>query len=379
MSDDYYEVLGVSKDASKDEIKRAYKKKAKKFHPDRNPERADWAREKFKEISEAYEILADDEKRRQYDRYGKEGVQDQYFGRNGFTWSDFSHRNDVEDIFSEFFGGGGYNDIFSDLFGRRTSRRSSRRRRKGNDLRISLEVDLKDVKDGTEKTIRIHRKERCDVCGGKGSKSGKTTTCSQCNGTGEARQVQRNGFQQIIRVTTCPSCSGTGESISDPCPNCDGEGIVDTVEKLNVRVPPGAEQGSRLRVPGKGDVGKRGAPAGDLYIDLRVRPHENLVRKGADLYTEVNIPMTKAVLGGKIRVPTLEGKIDMKIPAGTQPGQKFKLAGKGLPRRTGGYGDLIVLTRVKIPEDLTSRQKELMDEFSEEENKSKKGGWFSRK
>lgn len=374
MSGDYYDILGVDKDADKDEIKRAYRKKAKKFHPDRNPDKAEWAREKFKEISEAYEVLADENKRQQYDRYGEAGVRDQYFGDQGFTWNDFSHRDDVEDLFSDFFGGrggGGFNDLFSDLFGAR--RRGRQHVRKGNDLRVTVEVDLGEVKDGTDKTLRLHRKKDCGECGGVGSKDGTTTTCEKCGGSGEIRNVQRQGFQQFIRVSPCPDCGGRGQKMKDPCENCEGVGVVDAMETLTVKIPAGVEDGSRMKVSGKGDAGEHGAPSGDLYIYIRVKPDDDFVRRGRNIHSEVDISMSEAALGDSVTIKTLEGKTNMKIPPGTQPGQNFRLRGKGLPDMRGGTGDHIVTVNVKIPEKLSKKQKELLSEFKKLERKGKKG------
>ncbi len=378
MAEDYYERLGVSRDADKKQIKKAYRKKAKQYHPDKNPDDQEGARKKFKEISEAYEVLIDDEKRKQYDKYGEAGVRDQYFSGGDFTWDDFSHRGDVEDIFSDFFAGGGFGDIFGDLFGRRGPIRSSRSRaRRGNDLRITLEVTLEDIKKGTEKTIRIHRNARCDTCGGSGSKDGERSTCPQCQGTGEYRDVRRQGFQQLIRVSACPNCGGTGEHIKNPCPTCDGSGRVEKTETLNIKIPPGAYDGSILRIPVKGDAGHRGGQEGDIYAYIHVKPHDTFIRRGDDIVIKRSISLTQAALGDTIRIPTLDDKVDMNIPPGTQPGQEYRLKGKGLPKSSGGYGNLIVHIDVTVPKDLNSRQKELLKDFSKIEEERKKG-WFDK-
>ncbi|MFW6141797.1 MAG: molecular chaperone DnaJ [Candidatus Saliniplasma sp.] len=378
MAKEYYEVLGVDEDASKDEIKKAYRKKAKKYHPDKNPDDPDKAREKFKDISEAYEVLADEEKRRRYDRYGKNGVKGQ-FSQGDFTWQDFSHREDLEDIFSDFFGSrrsGGFEDLFSDFFGRRRDSRQTRQRR-GSDLRATLEVTLEDIYDATEKTMRLNRKAPCEVCGGSGSTSGETIRCPECGGSGEVRQVQRRGIQQLITVSQCSKCGGTGEFVEDPCDNCDGKGRVQKRETISIKVPPGAEDGSRLRVPGKGDAGPRGATPGDLYILIRVKPHEIFKRKGQHLFLDVPISMTQAALGDKIKVPTLKGSVKLNIPPGTQHGTNLRVGGKGLPAGHGIQGDLIVHVKVKIPEKLDQQQKELLEKFEELE-KNKEKGLFSR-
>ncbi|MGM0404799.1 MAG: molecular chaperone DnaJ [Thermoplasmatota archaeon] len=374
MAKDYYDTLGVDKDASKDEIKKAYRKKAKMYHPDKNPDNPDEAREKFKEISEAYEVLADEDKRERYDRYGEAGVKDQ-FSQGDFTWQDFSHRDDLEDIFSDFFGGrrsSGFEDIFSDFFGRRRSTGRARQRR-GSDLRATVEVTLEDIHDGTEKTIKLNRKAPCDACDGTGSTSGGTKRCPECDGRGEVRQVQRRGIQQLITVTSCSKCGGTGEIVENPCDKCDGKGRVQKRETINIKVPPGAEDGSRLRVPGKGDAGPRGATPGDLYILIRVKPHEIFQKRGPHLFMDVPISMTQAALGDEIKVPTLKGNVKLNIPPGTQHGTNLRLGGKGLPTRHDTQGDQIVKVKVKIPEKLNQEQKDLLKEFEKIEKKKEKG------
>ncbi len=378
MAEDYYDILGIDKDASQKEIKKAYREKAKKYHPDKNPENPDEAREKFKEISEAYEVLADEEKRKRYDRYGKQGVKQQFSGGD-FDWSDFSHRGDVEDIFSEFFGGGGggFEDIFSEFFGGRRGR-SSRRKRRGNDLKMAFEVNLKDIRDGTEKTVRLNRKAPCEECGGSGSKTGSTKTCPECGGSGQIKRAQKRGFQQLIRVSSCPKCDGIGEIVEDPCGNCGGTGVVEKTETISIDIPPGAQDGTRLRVRGKGEAGVRGAPPGDLYIILRVKPEKDFERKGSDLYTRATVSMTEAALGTKIKVPTLDGEVEMDVPSGTQPGDILRLSGKGLSRRRrSGYGDELVEIDVKIPEKLNKEQKEILKKFKDIE-KEKNKSWFDR-
>ncbi len=381
MAEDYYDILGVSKDASKDEIKKAYRKKAKKYHPDRNPDNAEEAREKFKKISEAYEVLADDEKRQRYDRYGKQGVE-QDFGSGGFQWSDFSHRDDVEDLFSDLFGGrsrgGGFEDLFSEFFGGRRASRRQKQQRRGSNLKMTLEVSLKDIREGKEKSFKLNRQDQCDECGGSGSKSGGTKTCPNCGGSGEVKQVQRRGIQQLITVSECPECNGTGQIVENPCPKCGGSGVVDKRETISIKVPPGTQDGTRLRVRGKGDAGKRGAPPGDLYIILRVKPHDKFKRSRNNLIMETEVTMTEAALGTKIKVPTLEDKVEVKVPEGTQPGDQLRLSGKGLPRPNGrGYGDQIIKVNVVIPEELNKEQKQLLEEFAGLE-KEKNKSWFDK-
>ncbi len=378
MANDYYDILGIDKDASKSDIKKAYRKKAKKYHPDKNPDDPDKAREKFKKISEAYEVLADDEKRKRYDRYGKAGVKDQ-FSQGDFTWQDFSHREDLEDIFSEFFGGrrtGGFEDIFSDFFGRRTNRRTSRQRQ-GSNLRATLEVSLEDVYEGTEKTIHLTRKDHCEKCGGSGSTSGGVSRCPECDGNGEVKKVQRRGIQQLVTISQCSKCGGTGEIVDNPCVECNGEGRVDKREVIDVKVPPGAQNGSRLRVPGKGDAGRRGKQPGDLYLIIRVKPHEIFKRRGQNIHLEVPITMTQAALGDKIKVPTLQSNVNLNIPQGTQHGTNLRIDGKGLPNGRGANGDQIVHIKIRVPEKLSEEQKELLERFEEIE-RDKDKSWFDR-
>ncbi len=380
--EDYYDILDVDRDASKDEIKKAYRKKAKKYHPDKNPDNAEEAREKFKKISEAYEVLADDEKRKRYDRYGKQGVKQQFSGGD-FDWSDFSHQEDVEDIFSEFFGGrrggrGGFEDLFSSFFGgTRRNRRSSKKKR-GRDLQIRVDVDLNDVRDGTEKTVRLNRKAQCGKSGGSGSESGGTKTCPKCGGAGEVKQAQRRGFQQIVSITECDRCDGMGDIVETPCPKCNGTGVVDKTETITIDIPPGAKDGTKMRVRGKGEAAPRGGRSGDLYVVLKIRPDDRFERKGDDVLTKAKVTMTEAALGTEIEVPTLEGKAEIKIPPGTQHGDILRIPDKGLRRRRGNdYGDQLVEVEVKVPEDLTDEQKDLLKKFGDIEQEKNKS-WFDR-
>lgn len=386
--EDYYDILGVDRDASKDEIKKAYRKKAKKYHPDKNPDNTEEARKKFKRISEAYEVLADDEKRKRYDKYGKRGVEQQ-FGEGGFDWSDFSHREDVEDVFSDLFGGGrgrsrsrgggGFEDLFESFFGGgRRGRGRKRREKRGNDLRMSFRVDLKDVREGTEKTVKLTRKARCEECGGSGSRSGGKKSCPKCDGQGEIKQAQRRGFQQLVTIKKCDRCEGTGEIVEDPCSECGGSGRVEKRETINIDIPPGAKDGDKLRVKGKGEAGHRGSPPGDLYIVLKVEEKEGFERRGDDVISEATISMTEAALGTRVKVNTLEGDVKMKVPTGTQPGDILRLPDKGLKRRRGsGYGDQLVKIDVKIPDDLTKKQKKMLKEFRSIEEEKKKS-WFDK-
>lgn len=373
---DYYKILGLDRNASKEEIKRAYKRLAKKYHPDLN-KGAPSASEKFREVNEAASILGDDKKRSQYDQFGSEGVKFRSGDFSGFDFSDFmrgsgsSRGFDFGDIFDEFFSGGD-GGFFGDFFGRGTGR--SRQRRAGRDLRFDLEIELEDAAFGAKKTIILPRLEKCTKCGGTGaaSSSGKAK-CERCRGTGVRRDARRTPFGIFQTETICGQCQGTGEVIKDPCQVCDGEGRIEKSRKLSVTIPKGVEDGTRLRLSGEGEAGERGEEPGDLYIVLHIRHHEQFERRGNDLFTEVRVPFTTAALGGEIDVDTLDGKAKLKIPPGTQPGILFRMRSRGLPVLNGhGRGDQNVKVKVEVPEKLSRRQRELLEEF-EEESKRKKG------
>jgi len=324
---DYYEVLGVKKNATLDEIKKAYRELALRYHPDRVPhEQKKEAEEKFKEISEAYAVLSDAQKRALYDQYGHAGIDQKYAYEDIFKGADFS--SVFEDLGSFGMGGGIFEDIFSDLgfdiFGSRT-RRGSRARR-GRDLEIATDITLEEAAAGVEKTITLPRYEVCSECGGSGAKAGtKKITCPQCKGSG--RTVVSNGFFQLAQ--TCSRCGGEGSIIQTPCSDCHGEGRVKISRKLKVRIPAGVDTGSSLRIRGEGEAGTAGS--GDLYVVIEVKPHPVFERQHNDILTEVNISLVKAILGAEVEVPTLEGKVKMKIPAGTQSGRIFRLKEKGIP------------------------------------------------
>lgn len=358
---DYYEVLGISKGASADDIKKAYRNLALKYHPDRVPaEKKKEAEEMFKEVSEAYEVLMDPQKKATYDQYGHAGV-DTSFKQGGFTWQDFHHFDDIKDIFGEFdlsdlfqsFGIGG------DMFGGRQRRSGPRG---GSDLEYEMEISFEDAAFGAEKTITIPRYEACDECGGSGAKPGsKKERCPACGGQG--RVSASNGFFNIVR--TCDRCGGEGVLIGTPCPACNGRGRVKTKRNIKVKIPAGVDSGSRLRVHGEGEAGERGGGRGDLYILLHVRPHEIFERHDADIYCEVPVSFATAVFGGDIEVPTLEGRIKMKIPAGTQSGRIFRLRGKGIAHlHDYRRGDQLVKVQIDVPTDLAPEQKRLLKEFA---------------
>lgn len=347
---DYYEILGVARGATQDELKKAYRKLALQYHPDRNSNDPD-AEEKFKEATEAYEVLSDPKKREAYDRFGHQGVQGGFSG--GFNPETFAEFSDIFGDFSDFFEG---------LFGGQRRQRRPGGAMRGEDLRYDLELTLEEVAQGVEKKIDVPRHETCETCTGTGCAPGSSpTTCGACNGFGQVRFSQ--GFFSVSRP--CPRCGGRGSTIDSPCNACSGAGRVLRRKKLSVKIPAGAETGLRLKVTGEGERGFRGGPPGDLYIFITVKPHELFERDGDDIVCEVPVSITQSALGAEIEVPTLFGKAKMKIPAGTQTHKMFRLRGKGLPNiRQHGQGDQFVRVVVETPTRLTSRQKELLEEFA---------------
>ncbi len=344
---DYYEILGVNRDASDDEIKKAYRKLAMKFHPDRNPDNPK-AEESFKEAKEAYEILSDAQKRGAYDQYGHAGVDPQagMGGAGGFGGAGFADA--FGDIFGDIFGGGG-------------GRRSNVYR--GADLRYNMEISLEDAARGTETKIRIPVMAECETCHGSGARPGTSpVTCTSCGGHGQVRVQQ--GFFSIQQ--TCPKCHGSGKMVKDPCPTCHGDGRVKQHKTLAVKIPAGVDEGDRIRLSGEGEAGVNGGPPGDLYVVVHLKQHAIFQRDGGDLHCEMPISFTVAALGGEIEIPTLDGHAKMKIPAETQTGAKFRLRGKGIkPLRSSEHGDLICHVVVETPVKLTERQKELLREMEE--------------
>jgi molecular chaperone DnaJ len=346
---DYYEVLGIEKNASEAEIKKAFKRMAMKYHPDRNPDDAE-AEGKFKEAKEAYEVLSDAQKRSAYDQFGHAGVDPSagMGGAGGFGGGA---------NFSDIFG-----DVFGDIFGGGRARGGAHGYR-GDDLQYNLELSLEDAVRGTQVDIRIPTQVPCEECGGSGAKKGTTpTTCSTCGGVGQVRMQQ--GFFSLQQ--TCPRCHGSGKIITDPCGTCHGQGRVQKHKTLSVKVPAGVDTGDRIRLSGEGEAGEHGGPPGDLYVHISVMPHRIFERDGNDLYCEVPIGLTTAALGGELEVPTLDGRIKLKIPAETQSGRMFRLRGKGVRSvRSGATGDLMCKVQVETPVNLTKRQKELLQELGE--------------
>ncbi len=353
---DYYEVLGVAKNASEAELKKAYRRAAQKFHPDRNPDDK-VAEGKFKEAKEAYEVLTDARKRAAYDQFGHAGVDPSMGGGGG----GFGGAGAGGASFSDIFG-----DVFGDIFGGGGGgggARGANRVYRGADLRYNLELSLEDAVRGTTVKIRVPTMVKCSTCDGSGAKEGsKPTTCTTCGGHGQVRMQQ--GFFSIQQ--TCPNCRGTGSVIADPCGTCHGQGRVKEAKTLSVKVPAGVDNGDRIRLASEGEAGENGGPPGDLYVQIGVKEHPIFVRDDNDLYCEVPISFTTAALGGELEVPTLDGRVKLKIPEETQTGKLFRLRGKGVaPVRGGATGDLMCRVLVETPSDLNARQKELLQEFEQ--------------
>ncbi|QQY09015.1 MAG: molecular chaperone DnaJ [Candidatus Xiphinematobacter sp.] len=353
----YYEILGISQDADANAIKRAYRKLAVKFHPDKNPGNKE-AEERFKEVSEAYDVLMDPERRTAYDRYGHAAFQQEasFQGRSGGFHDPF-------DIFREVFGGseeGG--GIFEQFFGGRGGRGEEGRQR-GSDLRYDMKISLEEAARGCEKEIEIRKLDVCECCGGLGAQAGsRDIACSMCRGRGQV--VASRGFFQISQ--TCPTCQGSGRVIEKPCRPCSGEGRVEKSSRMKLKVPIGIEDGSRLRSSGRGEAGIRGGAPGDLYVIVHIRQHRMFQRDGSDLYCEIPIPFATAALGGEVRVPTLENTATLKIPPGTQNGTLFRISSRGMPLlRSSGHGNLHVKVQVEVPTSLNSEQRRKLEEFAE--------------
>lgn len=355
---DYYEVLGVSRNATQEEIKKAYRRLALQYHPDKNPGNKE-AEEKFKEAAEAYAVLSDPEKRAHYDRFGHAGVGEQPF--TGFSPDIFA---DFADILGSFFG-------FEGIFGRRTATGPQR----GADLRTVVRISFEEMASGVEKVLHIPREENCPTCGGTGAAPGsRPVTCSVCGGRGQVRLHQ--GFFSLVR--TCPQCDGSGRVIASPCNECHGSGRVERRKEVRFSIPAGVESGTRLRLVGQGEEGVRGGPPGDLYVQIEVEPHDVFVRQGADIHVEVEISAFLAALGGDIQVPTLSGAETVRLPEGSQPGDTVVLRGQGLPRvGRGGRGDLVAHLKVVVPKKLSAKQRELLRQLLAEDRE--KGSSVFRK
>ncbi len=358
MAKDYYDILGVDRNASKEEIRKAYKKLAKKYHPDKYQDTAEKkkAEEKFKEINEAAAVLGDDNKRAQYDQFGKSGAG---FDAGGFDFRDFGGFNnfgadfDFGDIFDMFFGGG---SSFS---------RGRRRSFRGSDLRFDIELSLEEVAEGVQKTIILPRLEKCHDCNGTGAKnSSDIITCPFCHGSGRVTRTRRTPFGMFQTTTTCSECNGEGKIIKNPCKTCRGSGRINKNSKIKINIPAGVEDGTRLKISGEGEAGVKGAAPGDLYVVVHVKEHEYFIRDGDDLYVDIPISFTQAALGDVVEVATLDGKTKLKIPPGTQTDTIFRLKNKGIPHLNGyGRGDQKIRVIVQVPKRLNKKQTELLKEF----------------
>ena len=356
---DYYEVLGVSKTATQDELKKAYRKLARKYHPDLNKDNPE-AAEKFKECNEAYSVLSDEQKRAQYDQFGPEAFENGGMGggpgAGGFGGFGGFGGSGMEDIFDMFFGGQG-----------RGGRSNNAGPQRGADLRYDMEITFEEAAFGVEKEISLKRAERCEHCYGEGAEPGsKVETCPECHGSGYVRFTQNTMFGQMVNERPCSRCHGEGKIISNPCKECGGSGTVKKTKKLKVKIPAGVDNGSRLRVGGEGEAGLKGGPSGDLYVYLYVKPHKFFERDGTTVLCEVPINIVQATLGAEIKVPTLDGQVTMKVPEGTQPGKVMRLKGKGIPSlRGGGRGDQLVRMKVVVPTKLTDKQKDALQKFAD--------------
>ena len=356
---DYYEVLGVDRNATKDDLKKAYRKLAMQYHPDRNPDNKE-AEEKFKEAAEAYEILSDDDKKARYDRFGHEGVRGSGFGSQGF-----SDINDIFSHFSDIFGGA---SIFDDFFGGGQRRARSRGQRgvAGSDLKVALKLTLEEIAEGTAKKIKIKKQVKCDECNGTGAEAGTSTkTCPVCQGTGEIKTISRSVFGQFVNITTCNNCNGEGSVVDTPCKKCLGDGRIQDDSFLSINVPAGVHEGSYMTMRNEGNAGKRGGPSGDVIVIFQEAPHEYFVREGDDIVFDLHVNFPDAALGSEVEIPTLNGKVVLKIDPGTQPGKLLKMRHKGIKHLNhAGSGDQIVRINVDVPKKLNSKEKELLKELS---------------
>ena len=356
---DYYDVLGVDKSADATAIKKAYRKLAMKYHPDKNPGDKE-AEEKFKEINEAYEVLSDETKRRNYDQFGHEGVNGQGFGgAGGFGGQGFGGFDDI------------FGDIFGDMFGGGFSGGSRQRRRgpeRGADIKQRVNISFEEAAFGKKVQVKINRSEECDQCHGSGAKPGTSkNTCPTCHGSGQVQSVQRTPFGNIASTRTCSTCNGEGEVIDSPCSKCHGKGSIRKTKTIEVDIPAGIDNGQMIKLGGQGELGTRGGPRGDLYIEVNVQSHPLFTRDGYDVYLELPITFAQATLGDKIQVPTLDGKVEYEVPEGTQTGTVFRLKGKGIPKlKSNVRGDQYVKVTVEIPKKLNEKQKELVREFAKE-------------
>jgi molecular chaperone DnaJ len=356
---DYYETLGVPKDASADDIKSAYRKLARQFHPDVTSEDKQHAEERFKDISEAYEVLMDPEKRKLYDNYGRPGVAGQFNEEGNFSWQDFSHEQDLNDIFGDM-SGSEFANLFEFFEGGR-----QKGPRPGQNLRLDIEISLEEAARGVKKEIVVPLSLKCDQCGGTGSKDRKSHKCKTCGGKGQVQRVHRRGNGQYVSVDTCPKCGGKGKQMDHPCPECEERGYIHKPQKIEIVIPKGVDTGMRLRVPGAGELSPNGGPPGNLFVVVHVRDHPIFKRDGPNLMIDKDISFAEATLGGSVKVPTLFGSAMLTIPEGTQTGTEFRLRGAGLDvYDEPGKGDLFVRVRLKVPKNLSEEKKEQLRKFA---------------
>lgn len=362
---DYYEVLGVARGASKDEIKSSYRKLALKHHPDKNKEAG--AEERFKELSEAYAVLSDDEKRRLYDQYGHAGVDQRFSQEDIFRSAHF------EDIFGDI------GSIFEQFFGGRFGGRQRRGPPPGDDLRYDLEITLDEAWRGVTREVSLRKPESCSACRGTGARPGTARkTCPTCRGAGQVQHATRSMFGSFVQVTACRACAGAGTIVEDPCRSCGGDGRTMEVRKLELEVPAGVDDGSRLRLSGEGAAGAHGAPPGDLYVMVHIRPHPRFARNEEDLHTSVALDFPQLALGESLRLDTLDGEVEVEVPPGTKPGMRLRLRGRGMPslRDPGRRGDLLLEVQLRVPDKLSKRSRELLEELREELDRDEKPSWF---
>lgn len=373
MPRDYYDVLGVDRSASKDDIKKAFRRLARQYHPDVSQE-AD-AETKFKEINEAYDVLGDDNKRQRYDRFGHAGVSGNGAAGAGNPFGGAAGFGGFEEIFETFFNGVG------------RAQGSRRGPNRGGDIRVDVTIEFEEAVFGVNKEITFHRLETCEVCDGSGAREGSTPiTCPDCNGAGEVRQVRQTFVGSMVRVTTCPRCGGRGSVVKDPCQTCDGSGRRRKETTIDVKIPAGVHDGLQIQVRGEGDTGETGAPSGNLFVGIHVKEHEFFERRDSDIILDLNINVAQATLGDKIRIPTIDGEVELTIPPGTQTGKVFRLRGRGVARlrsdgSSSGRGDQLVYIQVAVPTRLTDQQRELFEQLAQSfgnEIQPQNKGFFAR-
>jgi molecular chaperone DnaJ len=364
MGKDYYSILGIDRNATPEEIKKAYRKLAMKHHPDRNKGDKS-AEEKFKDMAEAYEVLSEPDKRARYDRFGEEGLKGAFSGQGGgFSWQDFSHVTDFEDIFGDLFG----SSIFGDMFGGRTSRRHrGEGGKRGADLRVNISLTLEEIATGVEKTIKIIKYKKCSTCNGSGARAGTSTKpCPTCGGTGEIHTQSRSFFGTFINVQTCHVCGGEGKIVSEPCPKCEGSGRFRDKETITITIPAGVRTGNYIPLKGQGDIGPRSGPSGDIIVYIEEAAHDLFERQDDDILYELPVSITQVTLGDTIEVPTLNGRARLKIPPGTQSGKVFRMRGKGIHHLQGhGLGDELVRIWVWTPQDVSKTERKLLEELEQ--------------